>query len=463
MRHLLGRNAFRMHSITLRHSVDVRKSGHHSCSLWGKDPFVLSPPTLSCAMRYASSPYGPVSTTQAGNDLKGNLEPLGVVNVTSLNINLEMQTRVPLLLYFTVHNHPDVRAYTERLKHQVDQTNRRYQNEDFASAYEEDGKDAGLAIKLGIVDCLAEPALSKKFNVDPHSFPIIYFILKKGLCDTLTGMVEESHVKEAIDAFIDYTKEEVKNAKEGKGIYSKLKIHDNDDENAFTLLSKGQKHLQSNELTKAKEMFTKSLKYAQEELKTVNHQYGVDQKKMSKAMWDKLKREPCYNSAPQAMCGLAMCAMAVEDRPEAKRITDEIRSEFPFATKDMKDVAEAIVRIELMILTDFHVKRDSYISLMKYDNLIEEPVAFYQQHVKLAVAHFLEGAHQRSIEECLRVIRAEPKLFPALRAAGMFPAGSELTRATNTPARQVIRGVMEALGPMNEHAVTGRKMLQLYL
>lgn len=403
------------------------------------------------------------SRSSPSNGIEDVSSKLGVVHVTSLNINMEMETRVPMLLYFTVHNHPDVRAYTQRMIHQVDQVNRRRQHENLSEIYEEDGKDSGLAIKLGIVDCLTEAALSKKFSVDPHSFPIVYFILKKAYCDTLTGMVEESQVKEAIDAFIDYAKEEMTNAKEGKGVYAKIKMHDNDDENAFTLLSKGHKHLQSNELTKAKEMFTKSLRYSREELKVVNARYGVEGKKVTKALWDKLKREACYNSAPQALCGLAMCAMAVEDRPEAKRITDEIRSEFPFATKDMLDVAEAIVRIELMILTDFHVKRDSYISLMKYDNLTSDPVAFYRQHVKLAVAHFLEGAHQRCIEECLRIIRAERKLLPALKEGGVLPKDTELTRSTETPARKVILGVMEALGPMNEHAITGRKMLQLYL
>eukprot|EP00796_Vickermania_ingenoplastis_P011415 gene11415-7919_t len=374
-----------------------------------------------------------------------------------------MDTHVPLLLYFTVHNHPDVRAYTLRLKHQVDQVNRRLENDHLEDAYDEHGKDAGLAIKLGVVDCLSEPSLSKKFNIDPHSFPVVYFILKKAFCDMLTGMVEESHAKEAIEAFIDYAKEEMKNAKEGKGIYAKLKMHDNDDENAFTLLSKGHKHLQSNELTKAKEMFSKSLRYSRDEMKVVNQRYGVEGKKMTKEMWDKLKREACYNSAPQALCGLAMCAMAVEDRPAAQRIVTDIRREFPYATKDMLDVAEALVRIELMILTDFHVNRDSYVSLMKYDNLTSDPAAFYRQHVKLAVAHFLEGAHQRCIEECLRIIRAERKLLPALKESGILPPDTELTRSTQTPARKVVLGVMEALGPMNEHTITGRKMLQMYL
>lgn len=389
---------------------------------------------------------------------------LGVVNITSLNINTEMDSRVPLLLYFTVHNHPEVRVYTERLMRQVDQANRRREVDNFADVYDERGKDAGLAVKLGIVDCVAEPALSKKFNIDPHVFPILYFILTRAYLDTLTGMVEESQIKEAIDGFIDHAKEEMTNRREGKGIYSKKIVrHDNDDENAFTLLSKAHKHLQTNEITRARDLFSKSLEYSREEMNVVNERYGVKGKKLTAEMWDKLKREASYNSAPQAICGLAMCAMAIEDRTEAKRLVSEIRSEFPHATKDMLDVAEAVVRIELMILTDFHVKKDSYVSLMRYDNLTKDPVAFYRQHVKLAVAHFLEGAHQRSIEECLRIIRAEPKLLSALCEGGVLPPGTQLTRQVVTPARTVILGVMEALGPTNDHTITGRRMLQLYL
>lgn len=390
---------------------------------------------------------------------------LGVVSITSRNINTEMDTKVPLLLFFTVVNqHPDIRAYNKRLIHQVDQINRRRQGEHLSDVYEETGKDVGLSIKLGVVDSSKEPALCKKFNIDPHSFPIVYFILQKAYCDTLTGMVEESQAKEAIEAFIDYAKEEITNAKEGKGIYAKIKRHDNDDENAFTLLSKGHKHLQSNEVMQAKKMFTKSLSYAREELKVVNARYGVEGKKLTPELWKKLNREACYNSAPQALCGLAMCEMAVDNRDEAKRITEQIRIEFPFCTKDMQELAEAIVRIELMILTNFDVNRDSYISLMKYENLTSDPLHFYEQQVKLAVAHFMEGAHQRCIETCLRIIRAERKLFPVLKEGGIVDKNlKELSRTTETPARKVILGVMEALGPMNEHVVTGRKMLQLYL
>lgn len=395
----------------------------------------------------------------------GSCSGLGVVNITSRNINTEMETKVPLLLFFTVVNqHPDIRAYNKRLVHQVDQVNRRRQVEHLSEVYEETGRDVGLSIKLGLIDASKEPALCKKFNIDPHSFPIIYFVLQKAYCDTLTGMVEESQVKEAVEAFIDYAKEEITNAKEGKGIYAKIKKHDNDDENAFTLLSKGHKHLQSNEVMQAKKMFTKSLGYAREELKIVNARHCVQGKKLTPELWKKLNREACYNSAPQALCGLAMCEMAVDNRREAKRLTEEIRREFPFCTKDMQELAEAIVRIELMILTNFNVNQDSYISLMKYENLTSDPLKFYEQQVKLAVAHFMEGAHQRCIETCLRIIRAERKLLPVLKEGGIVDKDlKELSRTTETPARKVILLVMEALGPMNEHVVTGRKMLQLYL
>lgn len=446
-------------------SLEGRETGKESIPRgqpWRNPEEASDRPLPRCPSAASStSPGGSSGTAQSS---AGSSEvKLGVVPVTSFNINTEMDTRVPLLLYFTLHNHPDLRAYTQRITHQVDQVNRRSQSENYAEVYGEFGKDAGLAIKIGVIDCLAEEALKKKFNISPHSFPIVYFIYRKCFCDMLTGVVEESHAKEAIEAFIEYGKEEAKNEKEGKSVFGKLKVHDNDDENAFTLLSKGHKHLQSNEISKARDLFSKSLRYAKEELEEVQTRYGIRGKKLTLALWEKLKREPSYNSTPQALCGLAMCAMAVEDRPEAQRLITEIRTDFPFSTKDMLDLAEAVVRMELMILTDFNVQRDTYISLMKYDNLVDDPVAFYRQHVKLAVAHFMEGAHQRCIEECLRIIRAERKLLPALKEGKVVPHDLELNRTAETPARKVILSVMEALGPMNEHVITGRKMLQLYI
>lgn len=282
-------------------------------------------------------------------------------------------------------------------------------------------------------------------------------------CDKLVGIVAEAQVKEAIEAFIEYAQQESKNEQEGNAAWQKVKRHDNDDENSMTLLSAAHTKLQSKELHRAKELFTKALDAALEEMSLVNQRMGVGNRKMTPEMMAKLKREGAYNVAPQALCGLAMCAMASKDQVEAKRLADRVRTEYPHATKDMRDVAEAIVRIELLILSEFDVEKDSYLTLLTYEDLSINPAAFYRHHLKLAVAHFIEQSPHQAIEECLRLIRAERKLLPALKEAGIVPQDLVLGPTAETPARRMILKVFEAVGHTNEHVIAGRRMLQLYL
>ncbi|ESL11720.1 hypothetical protein TRSC58_00523 [Trypanosoma rangeli SC58] len=389
---------------------------------------------------------------------------LGVLHFTARNINEEMSSKVPLFLYFHVPNNVEVAAYTERLSVQIDAANRRLQGSDIADKYQEYGKDRGLAIKLGLVDCLREVGLTEKFSVDPHMFPIVYFVRNKVYADKMVGIVPESQVKEAIDAFIDYAVEESQNEVSGTSVSQRVKRSDEDDENAMTLLNAAHTRLKNKEIPKARELFKKAYDMAMTETQAARERLGfAKEKKVTKERWERLKREGCYNVSPQALCGLAMCAMVSNDIAEAQRIVQQVREEFPFATRDLRDVAEAVVRIELLVIADFDVEKDNYISLLTYDDLTHDPATLYRQHLKLAVAHFVEKRHHKGIEECLRLIRAEPKLLPALKAAGVVPEELVLGPHAKTPARQVIFGIFEALGNNNEHTIKGRQMLQTYL
>ncbi|GET89644.1 hypothetical protein, conserved [Leishmania tarentolae] len=394
----------------------------------------------------------------------GRRDPfLGVVQITSKNIKTEMESKVPLFLYFMVTNHPEVKQYTELLCHQVDQANRRVKDENFGDVYQEFGKDSGLAIKLGIVDCLQEPGLMAKFHIDPHMFPLIYFVRNKVYCDKMAGVVTESHVKEAVEAFIDYAKLESKNESEGISVFQKVRRQDNDDENAMTLIAAAHGKMQAGDPAKGKLLFEKALRISMEDIEVVKKRYGVPNKKMTPELWAKLKREPCYNSAPEALCGLAMCAMASKQRSEAFHLAARVREEFPFAPQDMRSVAEAVVRIELIQLVDYDPDTDNYMRLLKFDELVSEPAQFYKHHLKRAVAFYVEGVAGQAIEECLRLIRAEPKLLSALKESGIVPKDLRLGPTAATPARQVIRAIFEALGSTNEHVEKGRKLLQLYI
>lgn len=209
---------------------------------------------------------------------------------------------------------------------------------------------------------------------------------------------------------------------------------------------------------------TKALKLFLEELEVVNQKYGVGAKKLTSERWARLKREACYNTAPKALAGLAMCAMAVQDVELAQEYADRIRKEFPLAALDMRNVEEALVLVELLILSKYDVDRNNYLSLMKYDELTTDPVVFYQQRLKLVVAHFIEQAHGRVIEGCLKMIRAEPKLLLVLRDAGIISDDVRtLGPRSVTPAHKATLCIFEALGTTSEYTIKGRRLLQLYL
>ncbi|KAH8619901.1 putative Thioredoxin [Trypanosoma vivax] len=69
--------------------------------------------------------------------------------------------------------------------------------------YQEFGKDSGLAIKLGLVDCVRNATLTQQFNVEPQMFPIVYFVRNKVYADKMVGIVPEAQIKEAIDALLN--------------------------------------------------------------------------------------------------------------------------------------------------------------------------------------------------------------------------------------------------------------------
>lgn len=387
----------------------------------------------------------------------------GVVRITSQNVNTEMDTKVPLFLYFTATTQPDWVAYTERLCQQVDQANRRLQTANMGDVYQEFGPDHGLAIKLGIVDCLTEPALSRRFNVNQYEFPIVLFVRRRLFCDKLVGTVPESHVKEVVDAFIEYGKEQSQSEKDGTSFVDRIRRSDQDDENGVTLISAAQKKMKENDLSKAKELFEKALRLSVEEAAALEAKYGVAKRKMTPELRARLKKESCYNVAPEALSGIAMCHMARGEKTEAVAVTKRIREEYPSALVDLRDVAEAVVRIELIELTGFDVNTDNYASLLKYEELTTDPLEFYTKHLKLVVCMHAEQAHKKAIEECLKLIRAEPKLLPVLKAGGLVPEDLVLGPRASTPARQVLLKLFEALGSTNKDVVEGRRLMQLYI
>ena len=387
----------------------------------------------------------------------------GVLTLTAQNVSTELKSKVPTLLYFHVTNHPEVGEYTKNLSEQITLANRN--NRMQARNYEATGEDRDLSVRLATIDCLKEQALAQQFGIDPNQFPLVLFLYNQQIIDRLVGIIPESQIKDAVTAFMAYAQGEVANKKEGKGPGGIEKVNrmDNDDENILTLIQTAQKKLKDKDFIKGEALYQKAIDIGREKVQEAKVRLSLDKKKMTPELFDKLKADPHYFALAQALAGMGMCHCAQKRFEEAKVIVDELRNDFPTAIKELRDVAEAVVRIELLFLTNFDLEKDNYVSLMKREELLNDPVEFYLTNVKLAAAHVFEKRHASGIDECLRLIRTEPKLLPALKKAGVVPEDASLGQKDATPARKVLFLIFEALGNNNEHVVAARKKLSAYL
>lgn len=409
------------------------------------------------------------TTVAAHRNYVGQATPVGVVEISQRNIRAEFEDcTVPVLLLFHITNNPEVVEYTKHVIHQVKEANRRHQQSALDLFDDEKGADRGLAVKLCMVDCQKEHPIAERYHINPHQFPMILFVLKKENLDRLSGVVPEVQVKEAVDAFIEYAVKRRQDEKDGKtevnaGKKITMNRSDNDEENAMTLLQVAHQKLRLKEIPKAQELYEKALSKATAATDAFKTTIGFDRKKQSQEQWSRLRQFGNYNAMAQSTAGLAMCEMAKRNYSKGLELATSIREQFPHATKDLRDVAEAVVRIELLFVSKFDLDKDNYVTLLKYENLQNDPLTFYEQHVKLAVAHVLDKKHRAAIIECVKLIRSEPKLLPALKAGGIVEKDCMLSNNVSTPARRVVFLIFEVLGPHNETTLEGRKMLEPYL
>jgi tetratricopeptide (TPR) repeat protein len=442
---------------------------------------------LSCAMRSSTVCCGavkrcdaaslPATATQYSSShmvvalrrYVGQAAPVGVVELSQCNIRTEFEEcKLPVLLLFHITNNPDVVEYTKHVVHQVREANRRYQQSALDVFSEEKGADRGLALKLCLIDCQKEHLIAERYHINPHQFPMMMFTMNRENLDKLTGIVPEVQVKEAVDAFVEYALKRRKDEKDGKPAVeipkgATISRSDNDEENAMTLLQVAHQKLRVKEIVKAQELYEKALAKATAATETFKATIGFDRKKQTPEQWTRLRQFGNYNAIAQSMSGLAMCEMAKRNYSKGLETVTSIREMFPHATKDLRDVAEAVVRIELIFVAKFDLDKDNYVTLLKYENLQNDPVTFYEQHVKLAVAHVLDKKHRAAIIECVKLIRAEPKLLPALKAGGVVDQDCVLSNNVSTPARRVAFLIFEVLGAHHETTLEGRKMLEPYL
>lgn len=246
---------------------------------------------------------------------------------------------------------------------------------------------------------------------------------------------------------------------------------DEDDENPVTLLQVAVRKIHEKDYTKGAQLLNKAEEQALPGANKLKSDIGVGKKKMTPEMLERMRKDPNITVLPQIMCARAMMALGRKKYPDAFAIVDELRKEYPWASRDSRLVADAICRIEMIRLADYDIDRDNYITLMKTDDQIADPLDFYFNQVKLACCHYFERHADRALEELLKVIRMEPKIMKNLKEAGYLdqwaawssPGERASGANTTTLARRVLFLVFEAVGNENQMVVTARKRLAAYL
>ena len=390
--------------------------------------------------------------------------PPGCIQVDTLNFSKEVQkSTIPVMLYFHVESHEEVRAYTKDLLKQVGVLN-------------SDPAAPGVKVKLALVNCEREPQLAQAFRIQPDSFPLIMFLIDGKVVDKMVGIVSEPHIQTIIQNLLQFVAQDATKAAAASspaspgggatasnsagGTVGTVPRMDLDDENVMTLVQTGMRRLQERDHAKAETLFKKAIAIAEPKVADLRTSLGLHTKKMTPEAAEKLKKDPHYLALPQAFTGLALLQLATNDIKKAAEMSKSVRDDYPWAARDQRLVADALARIDMLVISGYNPDTDSYVNLCKRDEFINEPVKFYNNNLKLAMSHYLERNHEAALEELLRLIRAEPKLLPELRRAGICDS---LSTTQSSPARKMLFLMFEGIGNDNAAVVAARKRLAAFI
>jgi thioredoxin-like negative regulator of GroEL len=425
--------------------------------------------------------------------------PAGCLNVDALNIEKEItRSDVPTMLYFHVTSHPEILAYTQMLCNQVADINREAALRQSQTGTGSDpraatGEAPKLAVKLGLLNCEKEAALAQQFRINPHQFPLLYFLIRGNMVDQAVGIMEEIQIRDALVQFIDYYAKNVgpdgkiatqnQQAKQqqqqqqqqqsgsNEPNQSKPQRIDEDDENPVTLLQAAVRKIHEKDYSKGTMLLNKAEEQALPGANKLKEALGVGKKKMTPEMLERMRKDPSVMVLPQIMCARAMMALGRKRYDDAFAHVETLRRDYPWAPRDSRVVADALCRIEMIRLADYDIDRDNYITLMKNDEQIHDPLDFYFSQIKLACCHYFERHADRALEELLKVVRMEPKIMKQLKDAGYLDKWAQWSspgeRAsganTSTLARRLLFLVFEAVGNDHQMVVAARKRLAAYL
>eukprot|EP00760_Papus_ankaliazontas_P036158 PhM_4_TR8228/c0_g1_i2/m.5809 len=367
-----------------------------------------------------------------------------VVTLSMFNFEKEvMRTKdVMMLLIVYSEQSPESKTYLATAK---------------AEAIARNQRDGGVTVRIGAVNADREPQIAKQFQADVLGMPLTYFLFSGSMFDRASGALSDIQVRSAIDNFVRVIQEQtgaMSNAqRETKLQDAAGERMSEDEENPMTLIQEAGRRMQNdNNLTRARELAQKAMRMTEGPIAEFKKSIGLGQKKATPDMVKKMKENAHFQAGAKSRAMLALIAMAEDNTAEAAEYSKVLRAEYPWAIKEFREIADAVARVEMMVLVGYRTKYDSYITLLKKEGIVEDPDEFYAMHLKLSVCHYLEKKPQLCVDELLKLIRAEPKLGKAPKRPG-----------ETTTARKLILLVFDALGADNDIAVQGRKKLSTYL
>ena len=406
-----------------------------------------------------------------------------VIIIDPSNVGLEIDTVIPVVMLFTrVSARGEEEQYAEQVVNQARLANSQRAPEIHDMPFATEGPDRGLALKLCVIDVDKYEGVAQRFQVT--TFPCLLFVYRQLTIDYLTHVASESHVKECFDRFIQYVRDDIaKSAEESQDSQSSktvtgtiqkgrreksadaigrsgLKTNHEDEENPMTLLQAANKQIIVDP-AKSKKLFMKAFDLSIVEVMKLRDKLGFDTKKVTDEMNMEMRRFGPSNCCAQALAGLSLVALADGNVDEAQEICAQLQQDFPYAREDIGSVREAICRIDILRISKLDLTKDNYMSLLKFDDLINDPVTFYLIRVKLVAAHVMQRCFSSAFEELARLLRVEPRILPALQAEGLAPPNGALTSLKGTPARDIAKVMLE-MGT-TEDREKGKKMIGPYI
>ena len=379
----------------------------------------------------------------------------GIMNVSNSSLTKTMQSDVPtLLLIFTSRNEEHLQ-FCDLFVRQTAKLNK--EHADKATLFNGQGPEQGILLKLALSDVSKDVSIAQRLKIDLQvdTLPQVFFVRSGSTHDRMTGIVAESSVIEACSAFLEYC------AEEAKGDGKSLKKYDDTEENPMTLLVAANTAMKEKKMARAKPLYEKSLDMALKHVVPIKTRLGFDRKTPTEAMMKQLRKQAVYNAAPQALAGLMMCEMMQDQRAKAVEIVARIRNDYPYATTDLREVAGAIAKVEILVISGLPVVEGYHLKLHTLENPAEEGAAFYHRQLQIAADYYLnQRIYSGAMDLLLRLIRSEVKLLPELKAAKIVPEDTVLKGMNCTPARKVLKLIFEALGETMDLVVDYRKKAQ---